>query len=262
MITKQVWKIGDCLELLWELPDASVDLIFTDPPFNISKNYGLYKDHREDYQGWCKEWITEGFRVLRSTGSFYLMTLTRHLEWILPTMAEHGTFINLISWRNVSACHSKNQFWNEYQPIAVYGKTDNYKFNTYAETEETGWRRWGGYSTEYKGQLKDRWEDITFIYAGSIQHPEAVLEPNTKKKAHPAQMPIGLPKRAILFSTDEGDTVLDPFLGSGSTLRACRETNRNGIGFEINPDYEWIIKQHALIDTPSLETWIDKEVVA
>ena len=57
MIIKQVWKIGDCLELLRELPDASVDMVFADPPFNISKNYGLYKDYREDYHIWCKEWI-------------------------------------------------------------------------------------------------------------------------------------------------------------------------------------------------------------
>ncbi len=254
---KQEYKIGDCLELLKELPDNSIDLVFTDPPFNISKNYGLYKDNRNDYQQWCEKWIKECFRVLKDTGTFYLMTLTRHLEWTLPIMSKEGYFINLISWRNVSACHTKNHFWNEYQPIAMYGKTKNYKFNTYAEIEETGWRRWGGYSTEYKGQIKDRWDNIPFVYAGSIHHPEAILQPGTNKKAHPTQMPIGLPKRAILFSSDENDIILDPFLGSGTTLRACRETNRNAIGFEINPDYEWIIKEHTLTNISTLE-WMFK----
>ena len=245
---KQEYKFGDCLDLLKELDNNSIDLVFTDPPFNISKDYGLYKDNRNDYKDWCEQWIKECFRVLKDTGTFYLMTITKHLEWKLPIMGKYGVFINLISWKNVSASHSKNQFWNEYQPIIMYGKTKNYKFNTYAEIIDSKWRRWGGYSTEYKGQVKDRWDDIPFVYAGSIHHSEAILEPGTNRKAHPTQMPIKLPKRAILFSTNEGDTVLDPFLGSGTILRACKETNRNGIGFEINKEYENVIKERLLIN--------------
>jgi DNA modification methylase len=84
--------------------------------------------------------------------------------------------------------------------------------------DDQEWTRWGGYSTEYKGQLKDRWDDIKFVYAGSITHPEAILKPGTNAKAHPAQMPLGLPQRAMMFSTDVGDVVLDPFNGSGTTV--------------------------------------------
>ena len=159
------------------------------------------------------------------------MTLTRHLEWKLPLMAAQGIFINLISWRNVSATHSKRRYWGEYQPIMLYGKTENYIFNTYAETMESGWRRWSGYSENsgYKGQLKDRWDDVCFVYAGSIQHQEAILEVGTNKKAHPCQMPEGLPTRAMLFSSNPGDIVLDPFGGSGSTVIACIKNNRQYI---------------------------------
>ena len=63
-------------------------------------------------------------------------------------------------------------------------------------------------------------------------------------------------KNLLKNSSHEGDTVLDPFLGSGTTLRACRETNRNCIGFEINPDYEHIIRKRLMADIPSLETFI------
>lgn len=234
---------GDCLEIMSRIPDESVDLVFADPPFNIGKPY---KDRRDDYQDWCAKWIAQCFRVLKDTGSFYHMTLTRHLEWKMPLMAQYGVFMNLISWRNVSASHSKRSFWNEYQPIMVYGKTQDYKFNTYAEVDMTPltdcvqyhkrWR-WGGYSTTYRGQLKDRWDDIPFVYAGSIHHPEAIIVAGTNKKAHPCQMPLGIVRRVILFSSDENDIVLDPFLGSGTTAVAAEELGRRWMGIELSSEY-------------------------
>lgn len=242
---------GDCLEIMRTLPDESVDMIFSDPPFNVGINYGKCKDRKADYREWCAAWIAEGFRLLKPTGSFYLMTITRHLEWKMPIMAKHGVFVNLISWRNVSGAGSKRAFWPEYQPIMLYGKTDAYKFHTYAAKDETGWTRWGGYTTEYKGQFKDRWDDINFVYAGSIRHPEAIMKPGTNEKAHPAQMPLGLPQRAMMFSTDVGDTVLDPFNGSGTTGEAAKSLNRRYIGIELDEKYvqltqERINNQHAL----------------
>lgn len=234
---------GDCLELMKQIEDKSVDLVFADPPFNIKKPY---QDDRDNYKEWCSDWIRECFRALKEAGSFYLMTLTRHLEWKMPIMSHYGIFINVISWRNVSASHGKRSFWFEYQPIMLYGKTDKYIFNTYAQTDyealvkygdfRKSWR-WGGYSTEYKGQLKDRWDDIPFVYAGSIHHPEAIIEQGTNRKSHPCQMPEGLAKRAIEFSTNEGAIVMDPFLGSGTTAVVCINTNRHYIGMELSPEY-------------------------
>ena len=71
---------GDCLEVMREWPDNCVDLVFADPPFNIGKKYGT-SDNRKDYRQWCEKWITECFRILKEAGSFYLMTLSRHLEF-------------------------------------------------------------------------------------------------------------------------------------------------------------------------------------
>jgi len=73
--------------------------------------------------------------------------------------------------------------------------------------------------------------------------------------AHPTTKPIKLIKQLIINSTNENDFVLDPFLGSGTTLAACKDTNRNGIGFELNPDYESIIKKRCRCDTPSLKSY-------
>jgi DNA modification methylase len=210
---------GDCRDILPSLPE--VDLIFADPPFNVGKGYEGFVDKIDNYKEWCADWVEKGWNLLWKRGSFYFMTLTRYLEWQMPLMAQRGSFVNLIAWRNVSACHGKRAFWPEYQPIMIYAKSEDYVFNTYAQVDPNGMHRWGGYSTEYKGQFKDRWDDIPFVYAGSIRHGEAIMKFQTNEKAHPCQMPEGLARRAILFSTismvNGESLVLDPFLGSGTT---------------------------------------------
>ena len=231
----------DCLEGMRQIKDKSIDLIFTDPPFNIKKKYGkdATKDSRFDYYDWCEQWIGEGFRVLKDTGTFYLMTLPRHLERKFPMMGKHGIFINLINWRNVSASHDKKRFWGSTQPILMYGKTPEYLFNQYGMIRRIRQenQRWGGYTTSPKGQLLDYWDDIPFVYAGSVHHKEAILEQGTNSKAHPAQMPLGLPERGILFSSKEGDVILDMFIGSGTTPCAAIRTGRQFIGFEKEKTY-------------------------
>jgi DNA modification methylase len=96
---------------------------------------------------------------------------------------------------------------------------------------------WGAYSTEWKGQLLDYWDDIPYVYAGSIAHKEAILAPGSNKKAHPCQMPEMLAARCILFFTEEGDEIFDPFAGSGTTLVAARKLRRHAVGCEQEIEY-------------------------
>lgn len=238
-INMEVLYEGDCLKIMNTLPSESVDMIFADPPFNVGKKYGgkSNTDNRSDYYEWCARWIAEGFRLLKSTGTFYLMTIPRHVFRMGSEMEKHGVFINKVEWRNVSAFHNKRGFWSSTQPIVVFGKTNEYKFNTYTQRREIKWRRWGGYSTKPQGQLLDYWDDIPFVYAGSIRHPEAVIKPGTNQKVHPTQMPVNLAVRCILFSTNEGDTVFDPFSGSGTTGVACIKLGRHFIGIEMEKEY-------------------------
>lgn len=232
---------GDVLEVLQSLESESVDMVFADPPFNVGKKYaGKSGDNRADYYEWCEAWVSECFRVLKVTGTFYHMTIDRHLERLFPMMGKYGKFVNLIKWRNVSAEHDPRQFWNSTQPILMYAKSDEYKFNTYAQARSqkqmvVSWSKERAERT--KGQMMDYWDDIRPVFAGSIVHPEAILKPGTKQKAHLAQMPVGLPARAILFSTDEGDVVLDPFSGSGTTWEAAEKLGRVFIGIEREAEY-------------------------
>lgn len=231
----------DCLTTLARLPNECLDMIFADPPFNIGKKYNGYKDQKDNYFEWQEKWIKECFRVLKPTGTFYLMTIDRNLPYTLYSMSKYGLFINLIKWKNVSAAHSKRQFWASTQPIVMFGKTEKYIFNTYAETRET-FKLWSKErQSRMKGQLLDYWDDIPLVYAGSIVHKEAILKPGTKKKAHLAQMPEHLPGRTMKFSTNEGDLIYDPFMGSGTTAIAAIKLNRNYLGSEISLEYYELI---------------------
>lgn len=227
---------GDCLELLPKVSGAT--LVFADPPFNIGKKYGRNGDRRGDYREWCENWIAACFNALSDAGTFYLMTLVRHLEWKFPLMARHGEFLNLICWRNVSAAHEKRRFWNAYQPILCYGKTAAHKFNDLAERREATFKVWQkARAARYSWRILDYWEDIRLISGGNVKHPEAILEANSKRKLHPCQMPLGLAMRAISFSTDVGDLVVEPFMGTGTTLRAAKDLNRRAIGFDVEERY-------------------------
>src|SRR5258706_5518693 len=238
-INMEVLYEGDCLKIMKTLPSESVDMIFADPPFNVGKKYGgkSNTDNRSDYYEWCATWIAEGFRLLKPTGTFYLMTIARHIFRIGREMEKHGGFINKVEWRHVSAFHNKRGFWSSTQPIVVFGKTNDFKLNTYAQRRKITQLRWGGYSSKPQGQLLDYWDDIPFVYAGSVAHPEAILRPGTNSKVHPTQMPVNLAARCILFSTIEGDTVLDPFNGSGTTGTAWINHGRRFFWIERESEY-------------------------
>jgi len=223
----------DCMDMLPQIPKKSIDLVFADPPFNVGKGYEGYKDKRNDYIPWCNKWIEKCFTVLKSTGAFYLMNIENNLIKLLQIMDKYGVFQNLIVWKNPSAVHNNKSYWHMYQPIMVFTKTNEFIFNAYAETRKTEY--WG--RRKSKGQLGNIWDDIPFVYSGSIHHKEAIIDRITNKKIHPTQMPIDLARRAIIFHSNTHNLVLDPFIGSGTTAVASKKLGRQWIGIEISQKY-------------------------
>jgi site-specific DNA-methyltransferase (adenine-specific) len=237
--------LGDCLEIMPTLAADSVDLVFADPPFNLGKIYGdSVNDSMDlnDYYDWCDKWIDLCFGLLKPGGAFYLMTVQNHVGRMMNSMEKCGSLMNQIIWLN-SSLPVKNRFCIGYQPILYYVKRGgDFTFNYgYEKRESKAALPWG---RKNKGNsIKDIWDDIPFVSGGCMAAKEAWLLSGTKKKAHPAQMPIKLSTRMIGYSSNLRDTILDPFMGSGTTSVACVQTGRNFIGIEIEPKYYEIAKK-------------------
>lgn len=218
-----------------KVPDETVDLVFADPPFNLGKDYGVDKDKRDNYYEWCAEWIKEAWRILKPTGSFYLMNIPSNLKETLIEMDKYGIMQNIIIWKNTSM-PLKKKYTISYQPIVFYTKTKNFTYHHDADGEVT--KSTLPYGRKPKGfTMKDLWDDIPFIAGGCMASKETILEPGSKRKAHKAQMPLRLANRIILASSNEGDLVYDIFSGSGTFIVKAKELKRDYIATELNPPY-------------------------
>lgn len=231
----QTYKIGNCTDLLKSIPNDSIDCVVTSPPYNkgnkadgvnwkhSSITYGLYKDDmpEREYQEWQRSVLKELIRIIKPTGSIFYNHKPRQVNHavILPTEWMQGFDIKqVIIWdRNSTPNINPNGF--------------------YATTEWIVWIR----------------KQIPKFNPQYAIHKEIWKFKPESDSDHPAPFPVELPLRCIQATTNEGDTVLDPFCGSGTTLRACRILNRNGIGFEIDPQYEPMIRQWSMIDMPRIK---------
>ena len=243
MIDKFINQIqqGDCLELFSEIPDESVDVTFADPPFNLKKKYNSYRDSLEfqQYLDWCEKWIGEMVRVTKPTGSIFVHNIPRWLTYYAGFLNKIADFKHWISWDAPTAPMGKSLQPAHYG-ILFYAKES--KKNKYFEIRypHKRCRRCGYLLKDYGGKkaslhpfgplASDVWTDIH-----RIRH-------NKYRDDHPCQLPIHLLERLILMSSDEGDLVLDPFNGTGTTAIAAKRLGRKYIGFDIDNNYVNITK--------------------
>ncbi len=227
---------GDCLELFKNIPDNSVDMTFADPPFNLKKRYTSYADSLEfqEYLNWSEKWISEMVRVTKPTGSIFVHNIPKWLTFYATFLNKYAHFKHWIAWDAPTAPMGKSLQPAHYG-ILFYGKeakgTKIYELR-YPHKRD---RKQGYLLKDYGGKkdklhpfgplVSDVWTDIH-----RIKH-------NKKRDPHPCQLPIHLLDRLILLSTDEGDTVLDPFSGTGTTAISAKRLGRNYIGFELDPEY-------------------------
>lgn len=236
MIMKTEHQIlhGDCLDIMKKMKPESVDLIITDPPFNIGMNYGgVYKDKKEfgDYIEWCKKWLTECIRLLKPRGSLYLFNYPENNAFILPFLKDKMVFKRWMTWHYpTNIGHSKTNYTRSQHSILFCTKTDKATFNR------------DDIAVPYRNQNDKRIQER--IKNGSkgkvpydVFHFNLVKNVSKDKTSHPCQIPVPLIKMFIQASSKEGDTILDPFAGSFSTCAAAKELNRNSIGIDVNPKY-------------------------
>jgi DNA modification methylase len=200
---------GDALQVLSALPEQSVDLIFGDLPFNLGKDYvrfgrrppGLPNDDLplDAYRAFSHVWMRESVRVLSDHGSLYIMTAAQHLGLMLAILDELACWQDTIVWPNTSMPR-RDRFTPAWQPILWYTKTEQYIYQHDADGGPT--RAALPYGRNPKGHtMTNLWSDIHPVNGGCMASREAILVPGSKRKAHAAQMPLGLPRRAILACT-------------------------------------------------------------
>lgn len=246
MIAQCLNKIipGDCLTLLKNLPDNSIDMTFADPPFNLKKKYKSYQDHLalQEYLLWCEQWISEMVRVTKPTGSIFLHNIPKWLIYYATFLNQKADFKHWISWDAPTAPMGKTLQPNHYGILFYAKDAKQLKFYEvrypHKRDRKSNYllKDYGGKKASlhpYGSLVSDVWTDIH-----RVKH-------NKYRDAHPCQLPIHLLERLILMVTDENDIVLDPFSGTGTTAIAAKRLGRNYIGLELDTTYVQIA-QHKL----------------
>jgi len=223
---------GDCCEVLQTLERESVDLIVTDPPYNIGIDYGAGKaaDLRDDYDLWCERWIGWCYMALKPHGSMWIISGQEYGACIDLAMQRAGVAIrNRITWHETFGTYCHNKFGRCSRPI-FYGVKDakNFTFNKDAVTVPSARQtKYGDKRASPGGKIMgDVWE-IPRVCGTFKERIPGV----------PTQLPSELVRRIICVSSNPGDMVLDPFAGSGTTLAVANELGRSGVGIELNPEY-------------------------
>jgi adenine-specific DNA-methyltransferase len=248
---------GDCIELLKTIPDESLNLIVTSPPYNIGKEYerrlklGSYLDQQASVIRQCVRCLSSHGSICWQVGNYVDNGTIIPLDTVLyPIFRDLGLKMrNRIIWHFEHGLHCSRRFSGRYETILWFTKSDDYVFNLdpvrvpqkYPGKKYFKGPNAGKYSCNPLGKNPG---DLWVIPNVKSNHVE--------KTEHPCQFPVELIERLVLAMTNEGDWVLDPFLGTGSSIIAAIRHNRRGAGAEIVLKYIELAKkriQQELIGT-------------
>ena len=210
---------GDCLEVMKSIPDNSVDAVITDPPYNISQKNNFHTMNRAgiDFGEWDKEF-----------------DLFSYIDEVSRILNKNGSFIVFNAWRNLG-------------DIARYAESKGFDTKDMIRLEKTNpmpRNRDRRYITDYECAIWFVKHNAKWTFnrqSKTYERPKYVGSIETK--LHPTQKNLGLMEWLILIHSNENNTILDPFMGSGTTGVACKNLNRNFIGIELVEEYFNIAKE-------------------
>jgi site-specific DNA-methyltransferase (adenine-specific) len=240
VLDKTIWQ--NTFEALRYLPDNSIDLLFADPPYNLSKTFNEQKFQRtslDEYEEWLDSWLSLTLRLLKPASSIYICGDWRSSAAIHRIGAKYFKVQNRITWEREKGRGAKSNWKNCSEDIWFFTLSDHYTFNV--ETVKLKRQVIAPYTNE-NGLPKD-WQEADngryrLTHPSNFWHDLTVpfwsMSENTD---HPTQKPEKLLAKIILASSNENDVVLDPFAGSGTTAVVARKLNRHFIGIEIDEKY-------------------------
>lgn len=231
--------LGDCVELLRQLPAGCAQLVIADPPYNLGPRFGLQKEWLRDKQWlpWCAEWLAECQRVLADDGNLFVYGIHHYLCYLQVHLYEIGMqYRRQIIWHYQNGFSShKRSLATHYEPILWFSKTDRYFYQELREPYRSHERlkhpvikngkRW---IPNPEGRMAgDVWEFPTL--AGRRFREEKV--------DHPTQKPLTLTNRIVQHFSEEGRLVVVPFAGSGTECVSAKTNRRHFWGAEIKPEF-------------------------
>lgn len=234
--------LGDLFKVLDYLPNNFIDLLFIDPPYNLTKNFNhlnfIQKDH-EYYESWIDSWLKQMTRLLKPNSSIYICCDWKSSAAIFNVGRKYFTPQNRITWEREKGRGAKSNWKNCLEDIWFFTKSNKYTFNV---DDVKMKRKVIAPYRDKDGKPKDWNEDSNGNFR--ITHPSNIwtdisipfwsMSENTN---HPTQKPEKLLAKIILASSNRGDMVFDPFLGSGTTAVAAKKLGRNYSGVEIDEYY-------------------------
>ncbi len=247
VMKKNIIYKGDCIDvLLEEIDKNSIDLIFADPPYNLSGNGLKWKGNKTggdwymvnehwdkmtapEYLQFTRKWIGRCYKVLKETGSIYISCSYHNISEVIIVLKQLDFKINnIITWYKTNAMPNMTRrvFTHSTEFIVWAVKNSGWTFN-YEKIKKINPEK---QKNGEEKQMRDLWE------MPLVQGKERIRGLDGKA-LHPTQKPEEMLKRIILASSNEGDIILDPFLGSGTTAVVAKRYNRNWIGIEKEKKY-------------------------
>lgn len=223
---------ADSIQWLKSQNNSVFDLIVADPPYNLGKKYGNDSDRKEvEHQNlFLEQWVSEAIRVLKPGGSIYAFMGFKHIAKLYTYLEDGGlNFQNWVCWHYTQGMGKTKGFSPRHDDILVFSKGDKFKFNL--DEIRIPQKFYRSINNMRGANPGDVWEFSHIHYC------------QENRQDHPTQKPEGLIERIVRASSNKGDLILDPFLGSGTTARVCQQLGRNCIGVEINPQYVEMSKE-------------------
>jgi DNA modification methylase len=243
--------VGDCVELLAGMPRKCADLVFADPPFNIGYEYDGYDDNLppERYMAWCQQWSLLCRRILKPEGSFWLAIGDAYAS-DLDCMVRHVhgfRRIHWVVWHFTFGVNCKSKFTPSKTHLFHYRKRQATRHTFNADAVKVPSARQLVYKDKRAksgGRLPDDvWSPVIDDPRSDTWKISRVCGTFRERTGHPCQMPEAVLERVIKSTSNEGDLVVDPFAGSGTTLAVAKRLGRQYLGFELNPKYAKIIRK-------------------
>jgi site-specific DNA-methyltransferase (adenine-specific) len=262
----EIW-VGDAIAWLKLLDSESVDLVFADPPYNIKKAEWDTFESQQQYVEWSVKWIAEAARVLKPTGTLYVCGFSEILADLRLPAARFFRGCRWVIWHYKNKANMGDDWGRSHESILHFRRGKQFVFNT-----DDVRIPYGEHTLKYPGHPAAETSQYCKGSKGKnglwYPHPKGakpkdVIEiPTTcngmhEKTSHPTQKPEELVRKLVLASSSVGDTVIDPFLGSGTTAVVAEQLRRKWKGCDVSLEFcEWATRRIELVEDWPIEKWV------